>query len=243
MAWLWGGLLLLVVAAGLRKVLRMGKDRSPGAKGLIPLEADREEIYQPIALEVETQAAILGISLNDAFEERDSGRQDIAWRMVQLSVGEWDRSATLVIGLLKVMARQVSSARVLVPLRGVNSHRFKSSLMIDYLRFHELLDQVVFSSRMRFQLHVRVLRRAAEILTGEFRRRYRYGERTGDRPDELWKQLDLYFHDFDLIAKETLLAFRTLLACLPGLALAAVTADVKGLIGRGVRSTSATTGQ
>jgi hypothetical protein len=52
-------------------------------------------------------------------------------------------------------------------------------------------------------------------VTGEFRHTYRYAERTDDRSPEVWSQIDLYFHDFDLIAKEALLAFRALLACLP----------------------------
>ena len=52
-------------------------------------------------------------------------------------------------------------------------------------------------------------------MTGEFRHTYRRAERTDDRSPEVWNQIDLSFHDFDLIAKEALLAFRALLVCLP----------------------------
>jgi len=238
MIWVLGGFVLIAVGALLRHALQLGKRSLEGASRLAPLDSEREAIYQPLALEVETQASILGISLNDAFDERDSGHHDIAWRLVRLSAGEWNRLAGLVTGLLNILNSRLPEARAIVPFRGISSHRFKSSLMIDYVRMHELLDQLVFSSRLRFQLHLRVLRRAAETLTAEFRRGYRYGERTEDRPEELWRQLDFYFHDFDLIAKESLLALRTLLICLSPLSIGGIAADLKGLIGRGVRAAS-----
>ncbi len=238
MAWFLGGLVLLTVGAALRHALRLGA--KPGrTPGLAPLDPERQAIYRPLALEVETQAAILGISLNDAFEERDAGHGEMAWRMVRLSVGEWNRLADLIAGLLNGARRQLGRAQAVIPCRGVVADRFRSPGMVNFARMHELLDQLVFGSRLRFQLHLGLLRRAAEIVTAEFRRRYRYAERTEDRPEELWKQLDLCFHDFDLVAKEALLAFRTLLLYLPNSALAEIESDVKAVVGRGVRTPAA----
>jgi len=77
------------------------------------------------------------------------------------------------------------AARVIVPARSMVAHRFKSPVMLDYVRMHELLDQLVFRAKLRFQLHLHILRRAVETLSGEFRRSYRYAERTEDRPPEL----------------------------------------------------------
>jgi hypothetical protein len=115
--------------------------------------------------------------------------------------------------------------------------------MIDYVRTHELLEQLVFRSKLRFQLQLRMLRRAAETLSMEFRRAYRYADRTQDRPPELWNRLDFYFHDFDLIAKETLLSFRTLLLHLPHSSLPGFAADLRSLLQRGVRSAAVLTNQ
>ena len=56
---------------------------------------------------------------------------------------------------------------------------------------------------------------ASATLSKEFNRACREGALTLDSSDESWARMDYYFHDFDLIAKETLLAFRTLLACQP----------------------------
>src|SRR2546422_4885375 len=88
MEWVFGGLILVAFGAVLRRVLRMNSDE-PKPSGPVPLGLAREAIYRPIALELETQASILGISLNDAFEERDSGHPDNAWCLVQLSTSEW----------------------------------------------------------------------------------------------------------------------------------------------------------
>jgi len=243
MRWLLAVIVLVVLGTILRWILRLNAAEAPRMTGLSPLGPERDAIYRPIAQEIETQAAIVGISLNDAFEERDAGQAEIAWRLVRLSVSEWDRLAEI-LGLLSIaMSRHIGNARAVLPVRSVAADRFKSRVMVDYVRMHELFDQLVFRAKLRFQLHLRMLRRAAETLSREFRRDYRYGDRTEDRPPEMWARFDYYFHDFDLVAKETLLSCRTLLACLPHSSLPAFAADLKSVVRRGVRSTALTGGR
>jgi hypothetical protein len=235
MSWLLGGLLLLAVGVLLRRALRMGPSAAPRLTGLAPLPPELQAVYYPIAQEVETNTAILGISLNDAFEERDASRLDMAWHMVQLSAGEWSRLAEIVTALLNALTKYLPNAPVVVPARRIIPEHFKSRIMADLMRMHELLDRLVFRSQQRFQLRVRLLRRAAEDLSKEFRHTYRYMEKTQDHSPEIWARYDLYFHDFDLVAKETLLAFRTLLACLPSEVVGELTVDLHVVLQRGVR--------
>lgn len=238
MKWLLALGALVAFGTILRWLLRFNAAEAPRLSGLFPLGPERDAIFQPIALEIETQAAILGISLNDAIEERDAGQLDIAWRLVRLSASEWDRLAEI-LGLLSIaMSRHMGSARTIIPVRNVAAERFKSRVMTDYVRMHELFDQLVFRTKLRFQLHLRMLRRAAEILSREFRRDYRYADRTQHHPPEMWERLDYYFHDFDLVVKETLLSCRTILACLPHSSLPAFAADLQSVVRRGVRSTA-----
>ncbi|MFB3923727.1 MAG: hypothetical protein ACE145_18535 [Terriglobia bacterium] len=237
MAWIIGVSALVILGAVLRSILRLDSP-SPHANGLAPLGPERDALYQPVAQEIETQITILGISLNDAFDERSSGNHEIAWRLVRLSASEWDRLAEILTLLSGAMAEAMSSARVAGPNRLLGSSHFKSRVMIDYVRTYELLEQLVFRTRLRSQLQLRMLRRTVEMLSAEFRRAYRYADRTEDRPQELWDRLDVYFHDLDLISKEILLAFRGLLQELPHPALPALASSLKGLVQRGVRSPS-----
>jgi hypothetical protein len=243
MKWLVAVIALVLLGTVLRWILRLNAAEAPRMTGLSPLGPERDAIYQPIAQEIETQAAILGISLNDAFEERDAGQPEIAWRLVRLSVSEWDRLVEILALLSTAMSRHMGDARAVFPVRSVAAERFKSRVMVDYVRMHELFDQLVFRAKLRFQLHLRMLRRAAGTLSREFRRDYRYGDRTEDRPPEMWERFDYYFHDFDLVAKETLLSCRMLLACLPHSSLPAFAADLKAVVRRGVRSTALTGGR
>src|SRR5208337_4427861 len=112
---------------------------------------------------------------------------------------------------------------------------FKSRPVIDNVGLYEFLDQVLFRSKHRFSLQLRLLLRSTAVLSKEFRRACREGERTLDSSEELWTRLDYYFHDFDLIAKETLLAFRTLLACQPPEGLQELALDLQTLLERGTR--------
>ena len=236
MEWVFGGLVLVAFGAVLRRVLRMNSD---GPKpGPVPLGLAREAIYRPIALELETQAAILGISLNDAFEERDSGHSDNAWCLVHLSTSEWGRLAEIVVALLNTVNEYMPLARVAVPVRSLATQHFKSRIMIELMRTHELVQQLVFRSKLRFQLHIRTLRRAAETVTADFRHEFHAAEDAGNQSPDLWRLLDLEAHDFDLITKETLLAFRAFLPCLRDSDLAGFAAEIKSVMPRGVRTVS-----
>jgi hypothetical protein len=238
MRWVIGAVAFLVVFGSvLRRLLHFEGASLRGLRGWVYLNPEREAVYQSIALEIETQASILGVSLNDAVEERDLGKQEIAWRLVGLADCEWGRLAQLANGLLNVLGKYMPAARVVVPVRNIASHHFKSHAMVDYARKHEVLDQFVFRYKLRFQLHMRVLRRAVETLTTEFGQTYRSVLRTGSSPDGVWNYLDLCFHDFDLITKEVLLAFRTFLACLPDEELQSLATELNALIVRGVRTT------
>lgn len=237
MRWLAGILVLTGMGFLLRRLLGVNSAAQRAPTGLAPLGPERQAVYDGFAPEVEARTAMLGISLNDAFEERDAGH-DMAWRMIRLSASEWDGMAKIVAGLLDALAKHLPNAQVVVMPRSIHAHRFKSRTMVDYVRMHELLDQLVFSSRRRYQLQLRLLRRAAEIVTGEFRYTYRHAERTGDQSPEVWNQIDLYFHDFDLIAKEALLAFRALLACLPLSVLPKFSLELNALLRGRVRTRS-----
>jgi hypothetical protein len=240
MRWVLALGILVLLGMVLRWILRLNAPKPPRPTGLSPLGPERDAVYRPIAQEIETQTAILGISLNDAIEERDGGQVEIAWRLVRLAVSEWDRLAEILELLTAAMSRHCDNARAVAPVRTVAADHFKSRAMVDYVRLHELFDQLVFRTKPRFKLHLRMLRRAAQILTREFRREYRYADRTEDRPAEMWERFDHYFHDFDRVAKETLLSCRTLLACLPHSNLPAFAADLRSVVRRGVRSTALT---
>lgn len=239
MHWLLGALALLIAAWALRRLLRMNSSAEDGA-ATAQLRLEREAVYAPIGLELETQTTILSVLLNDAFNERDAGRLDNAWRLVKLAGSTWEQVAEVIAALLGVLQKNVTYARVPVPYRGMVTERFTSQTMIDYLRMHELLIQLVFRSKMRFQLQVDMLRRAADTLSTEFHRLCRYGAQTEDRSPEVWERLDMYCHDFDLVTKEALLALRACLISLPDYALKDFSAALEPILQRGVRTASIT---
>ena len=213
MSWLWQGGVLVAVAVLLRRVLHMDAPRLESYNGLTLLKPGQARIYDLVVRDLEIEATILGVALNEAMEERDSGSHENACRLVQLAASEWDRLAGTAVTLLSQMSRYLPVARLDTPRRMLPA-RFKSKTMVDYVRLHEILLQFVFHSKLRFQLHLRVLRRAVETLTAEFRNVHQTSERWEVLPLELWSRLDFCFHDLDLLTKETLLALR---GFLPGL--------------------------
>jgi hypothetical protein len=235
MTWLIGGLILAAVGVLLRRILHMGSKEKARESGMAVLREDLEAIYQPLAQEVEAHTAILGITLNDAFGEREAERHEMAWHVVRLALGEWERLTEFVVGLQSVLAKFLPDTHGIVVLRRVAVDHFKSRAVIDYVGLYEFLDQVLFSSKRRFALQLRLLLRTSTLLRKEFIRACREGALTNDSSDELWNRLDYYFHDFDLIAKETLLAFRSLLICQSSKGVQELSLDLQALLERGGR--------
>jgi hypothetical protein len=237
MAWVLGalgGMVLLLVGSILRKILRLDETAPHPRRACFYLGAEREAAYQPVAMEIETRSTILAVALNDAMEERDAGHLAIAWQLVLLAAREWDQLSQVLLGLLDALSEYMPMAGVVVPVHPIASHRFRSQTMVDYVRMHELLDQLVFRNKIRFQLHVRVLRRALETLGGEFRRSCRTGLDTEVLGIAVWNRLDSYFHDLDLVSKESLLALRAFLAALADESLPSFAHDLLQLVRHGV---------
>lgn len=235
MKWVMGWTILVVTGILLRRLLHMGAAARSSSTGIGSLRPDLQAVYGPLALEIEAHTTILGITLNDAFGERRAARHEMAWHVVRLAVGEWVRLAGLVLGVQSILMKFLGSTNGVVPLRRVSSSHFKSREAIDHVRFYEFLDQVLFSSRRRFSVQLRLLTGATSLLSKEFRRVCREGERSLDASDELWSRLDYYFHDFDLISKETLLALRTVLTCQSHAGVQELALDLQALLERGVR--------
>ena len=152
----------------------------------------------------------------------------------RISITTWILTG-LVAGLQNILAKYLPGTQGVVVVRRVAVGHFKSRTVVDNVALYEFLDQVLFSSKSRFALQLRLLLRTSALLNKEFRRACREGERTLDSSNELWTRLDYHFHDFDLIAKETLLAFRTLLACQSPERAQELSSEIESLLGRGTR--------
>jgi hypothetical protein len=213
--WLLGAIVLLSAGWLLRRLLRLNRPEAPRRAGVPRLSPDRESLYLRLVREVEAHSHMVGVVLNEAIEQHRDGRSELAWRLARLSVAEWRRLTEILSATLSVIGRHLDAPVIVVPVRGKSAEHFKTRLMGDSARLHELLDQLVFRSNLRVQLHLRFLRRAVETLTAEYDYARRFAERTDDGTRETWRRLDYLYHDFDLIAKETLLATRAFLACLP----------------------------
>lgn len=234
--WLLGGAVFLCVGYGLR--LLLGLDAT-GSRGASALTGERHSLYNQIVHELQTQAAMVAVSLNDAIEECESGNHQIAWRLLRLVNDEWKLLAEILRKLLGAINEYLPLAGTVMPIRSIPSSYYKSKIMIDSVRAHEWFDQFMWRTRLRFHLQVRILRHAVEALTKDFRG---LQPRTDAFPAGLWADLDRDFHDFDLVTKEILLAFRNFLISLPDDALDDFRSAVLPIVQRGVPSVPAGVG-
>jgi hypothetical protein len=134
------------------------------------------------------------------------------------------------------MTKYMSVVQVVGPVRNMPSSHFRSQVMLEYTPLHEVLNQLIFRSKQRFQVHLRTLRRAVDTLTADFRHMCRARERSDSQPVEMWQSLDYEFHDFDVLTKEVLLALRFFLSGLPQSNISEFAAELTTSLPRGVRS-------
>src|SRR5579885_2651625 len=141
MSWVLVCLTLVLVGYVCRPILHLDR-RSQWPRGLMPLSAEREQIYHAVALKIEAQNAILGMCVNGALRDRQFGNQENAWRLVRLAVCQWDRLAEIVMLMLHAIAEDLSSSRSIVAVRSITTNRFRSRAMIEFVGTWDLLDQL-----------------------------------------------------------------------------------------------------
>lgn len=215
MVWILEIAVLLVVAAVLRRTLHMGKDK--------PLREGPQRFRRPannplcssLISEIDTHTTILGVILNDAVEELAAGNPDIARRMLSVFDSERERLVELVISLQNLSLKYLPTTQYPIEARSLNPVSFRSKPVSDFFKRHGVLEQFVFRSKLRFQLRLRLLRRATVMLNESFEVLKPHAKRDVQTFGQTLAQIDLYFHDLDLLTKETLLGFSTELASLP----------------------------
>ena len=235
-AMIWAESIAVLTAVGLvtRRLLGLGRRNSkPG----LPLPGAHGRLYHTLKLELDAESVILAVSLNEAMEARDCGEYDHAWSTLHLmSAPQWMRQADTLALVLHAMTNHLPMARVTLPARTLMPEFFKSEAMQGYLALHDSTDQFLFRGKPRFSLHLRTLEEAASRLTSDF---LEAQPSPVLQPDsDLWTRLDHDYHDFDLLTKETELALRGFIACLPSTALESFAAEVRPALRQGVRAFS-----
>lgn len=224
---------LLVVAVALRRILHMGRDKS--RKGTCPRfrRPANNPLCSPLASEIEAHTTILAVLLNDAIDELHSGKGDVASRVLNIFDSERERLVELAINLQNISLKYLPAVQYPIEMRVLEPESFRSQLVSEFLRGHGTLEQFVFRSKLRFQLRLRLLRRATALLNESFEE-VKHDAGTNSRLfDGTLTQLDLYFHDLDLLTKETLLAFSAEVASLPDAVMDEIAVEVSALTSRG----------
>lgn len=235
MVWLSIGaslVVLLVVGVITRRLLGLGRSRPKS----MALAGTRDRVTRTATLELEAQSAVLAVTLNEAMEDRDSGRPDLVLSTLRLAAAHWNRQAATLAALLEAVTRHLPLASMSLPSRALVGDFFKSEAMRGRLALHEGADQFVLRGKPRFSLHVRTLDQAVALLTADF-----LDAQSGLEPSpafDLWKRLDHDFHDFDLLTKETVLVIRGFVLCLPAGALKSFASEVLPALHRGVRASA-----
>jgi hypothetical protein len=232
MVWIFEIGVLLVVGTALRRLLRMGKNKAFIEEAPRFRRPANNPLCSSLVSEMDTHTTILGVVLNDAIEELASGNAEIARRMLNVFDSERERLVELVINLQNLSLKYLPTTRYPVETRSLDPVSFRSQPVNEFFTRHGVLDQFVFRAKLRFQLQLRLLRRATVLLNESFEELKLQAETDVQAFGRRLAQMDLYFHDLDLLTKETLLGFSTELASIPEDLLEDVAAEIVVLTSR-----------
>lgn len=215
MVWIFEIGVLCAVAVVLRRALHMGSGdirqearprfRRPG----------NNPLCSPLASEVEGHTTILGVLLNDVIEEQNSGNSEIARRMLRVFDSERERLVDFVVDLQNLSLKYLPAIQYPIRTRFLNHEAFRSQPVSDFVKRHGGLEQFIFRAKLRFNLQLRLMRRVTALLNESFEELKSEIGTSATSLDWALLQIDLYYHDLDLLAKETLLGFNEELAGLP----------------------------
>ncbi len=232
MVWLFEIGILLVLAVVLRRILHVGQNTPAEKVSPRFRRPANNPLCSPLLSEIDAHTAILGVVLNDAIDELVSGNPEIARRMLGVFNSERERLVDLVIHLQNLSLKYLPTVQYPIDARSLDPASFHSQPVTEILKRHGVLEQFVFRSKLRFQLQLRLLRRATALLNESFEevRRHTGTDVTSFRGT--LSQLDLYYHDLDLLTKETILGFSEELSALPDAVLEDMAADISVLTSR-----------
>lgn len=232
MVWIFEFAILVVVAAALRRALHLGKTPAPRQPGPRFRRPANNSLCSPLVSEIDAHASILGVALNDAIDELASGKTEMARCMLGVFSSERERLVELVIDLQNLSLKYLPTVQDPIEGRTLDPESFRSAPVSEFLKRHNVLEQFVFRSKLRFQLQLRLLRRATALLNESIEESIGNPAKGTAGFGGTLTQLDLYFHDLDLLSKETLLGFSAELASLPEDMLEEVSAEIAALTNR-----------
>jgi hypothetical protein len=189
----------------------------------------RQRLCEVTSVFLDTELAMLAVLLNDAIEASIAGNAQTAEGLLQLTLSQWNRLASILVALLREIAKYLPAACIASPVPTTMTEHFRSDPMLDYARLHKRLSHFLLRTRPRFALQVRMLRDAVELLTADFR------SESGASPAPesgvmQWERFDRDFYDFDILTKKVMLAFDFFSACLPESAVGQLAFDVRPLL-------------
>lgn len=214
MDWVLAASALLLVAYVCRRILRLDQ---PPARAWRPaaLPLNRFQIYRTAAQEVETQTGMLSVTVNEALGDYGAGNGATAVAHMMLAIEQWNLLAQLVGNVLKTVTENMPQVGTMASYREINPANFQSRAMAELMKSGGKLHQVIFHSKGRFDFRVQLIRSSLETLSAEFRSTFTPTEPEAQFSAAKWRDLDPTHHDYDLIAKEALLAVRDFLGALP----------------------------
>ena len=223
---------LLIVAFVLRRALHMGQKAPSQESGSRFRRPRNNPACFPLASEIEAHTSILGVVLNDVIAEQGSGHGEAGLTMLNLFDSERERLVELVVSVQNLSLKYLPSVQYPLEPRTLDPGYFLSKPLSEFIARHGILEEFVFRSKLRFQLHLRLLRRATALLNESFEIiRHDLGA-DSMLFDCALPQIDVLFHDLDLLTKETLLGFSAELACLPDAEKDALVTEVSALTSR-----------
>lgn len=232
MVWIFEFGILVVVAVALRRALHLGKTSAHTPATPRFRRPANNPLCSPLIAEIDAHTSILGVALNDAIDELASGKTEMARCMLSVFSSERERLVELVIDLQNLSLKYLPTVQDPIEGRTLDPGSFRSEPVSEFLRSHNALEQFVFRSKLRFQLQLRLLRRATALLNESIEEIICKVASDVVAFDRTLAQLDLYFHDLDLLSKETLLGFSAELASLPDDVLEEVSVEISALTNR-----------
>ena len=229
MAWIFEIVILLAVAVVLRRILNMGRNHTHQERAPHFRRPANTPWCSPLASEIEGHTSILGVLLNDVIEEQNSGNPEVARRGLRVFDSERERLVEFIIDLQNLSLKYLPALQYPINTRSLNHEAFRSQLVSNFVKSHGSLEQFIFRPKLRFNLQLRLMRRVTALLNESFEELKSETVAPSRPPDWALFQLDLYFHDLDLLAKESLLGFNEELAGLPEAMLDDIAVDISAL--------------
>ena len=205
---------LLIIGWFVLMILARRKEAKIRSEWQALLSPACEKTFRQARSQIETNASMVEVAIDEAMEIRQLGDMDEALRFLSIGGEVIERFTPSLLSLLKLMVKFSRMMSAITPVNPIVPHDFHMAELTSLAYLNQILHQILVSARQRFRLKLYILGKGVSIASRYLIERIKNVINRRSAVDQEWDEIVGIERDFRRLSQESVQSFRGLLEAL-----------------------------